>query len=180
MKAILIVLLFSLAVESCSSLKNSQIIRENNAINVAINDCLKNKKFIKGDSIFSVSFQEINDDMIAVTISAKRNKINVTTVDEKNYSYNSFPTNFIEKDGLLFFWNDTTQKIVPTELLDKLYAFNKVDTAILYKNIPEYVIDDSQKAAHYFFCKTNLKNYKAKITKYAIGYFKTPSINCDK
>jgi hypothetical protein len=176
----LLVLLFFISVfGGCASWKDTLIANgnQNDAIKNAITDFLHHKSYIKRDSIFTVRIDYNNSEILEISISAEKNKIAVINENEVEYSYRAFPTNFLEKDGLLFYWHDST-KLQSTELINKLTKLKLIDTAIFGKYIPTRYRDDSQKAVDYFFCKSDLKNYKKVYTSIAVGWYDPPILNC--
>lgn len=174
-----ILTLFIGSLISCNPWKKTQISKgnQNDAIKNAVIDFLHSKRFMKGDSVFSIRTQNITDDIFGVSIFGVTNNISVITENEINYSYKAFPTKYLEQNGKLFYWIDSTE-IVPIELINKLSNMNRIDTAIIRKFLPVRVTDDSKKALDYYFCKSNLKNYKRIYTKIAMGWYDFPKLNC--
>lgn len=182
MKSYTLKLLFLITIlESCSSWKNALIQHGNynEAINNAITDFVYKNRNEKQDSVFSIHFMDIGDSLWGISISNEVNKIAVITKDEMHYSYKAFPTRYIKKDKRLFYWKDTTQNVTPNELLNKLYAMNRVDTVVVNKLFPERIRDEAQKAIDYYFCKCNLSRYNVIKTRIAMGWYKSPKVNCD-
>ena len=60
---------------------------QNDAIKNAIIDFLHSDRFIKGDSVFSISTKNISEDILGVSISREGNKISVITQNEIDYNY---------------------------------------------------------------------------------------------
>jgi len=174
----LLILIFIL--ESCSSWKNTLIHHGNynDAINNAITDFVYKNRNSKQDSVFSIHFIDIGDSLWGISISKEVNKIAVITKDELHYSYKAFPTRFIEKNKLLFYWKDTIQSVIPKKLLNKLYAINRVDTVVVNKLMPERITDDEHKAVDYYFCKCNLLKYSIVKTRTAMRWYKSPKMDC--
>lgn len=44
--------------------------------------------------------------------------------------------------------------------------------------LPDFVTNDAQKAAHYYFCRSSRLLYKRVITAKGIGYYQPPALNC--
>ena len=44
--------------------------------------------------------------------------------------------------------------------------------------LPDFIINDAAKAAHYYFCRDNISNYKRVVTHVATGYYKPPKLKC--
>ncbi|MCC5943524.1 MAG: hypothetical protein JJT94_01210 [Bernardetiaceae bacterium] len=165
---------------SCTSWKNNLVSNgnPNDAVYNAIIDFVNiEKKYVKQDSVFSIYVEDINKNILSVSIFRKINKVSLFTKDEINYDYRHFPTNFLEIDGKLFYWKDTT-KSVSQEVVDKLYLMSRVDTVIYQKKLSERIIDDAQKGVDYYFCKSDLTQYRKVRTSTAVGGYNTPKINC--
>jgi len=172
----------SVLLMNCSSWKQTMVSKgiPEGAVHNAIIDFLHSGKFDKKDTVFKVRMKNIDQNIIAISIIADPNKINVITDDKINYNYKAFPTNYLERNGKLFYWDDSTQKVSP-ELISKLYKMNRVDTTIIGKNFnfPHRIYDDSKKAMDYYFCKSNLRIYKKVYSKIAIGWYEPPQLNCE-
>jgi hypothetical protein len=63
-------------------------------------------------------------------------------------------------------------------LINKLTRLNRIDTVILRKSYPTWIVDDSQKALDYYFCKGNLKKYRKVYTSIAMGWYDPPKLYC--
>lgn len=175
-----ILITISVLIGGCASWKQAMVSKgtEDEAAKNAIIDFLHTGKLDKKDTVFSISIKTISKDILGISISEESNKIAVITEDNINYSYKAFPTNYIEQNGKLFYWKDTSQK-VSTELINKLSKMNRIDTAIIGSYFPRRERDDSKKAMNYYFCKSNLQIYKKVYTKTAMGWYETPKLNCN-
>ena len=175
------------------------------AINNAILDFSNSCKLYKNDSVFSVSFEDsvfllaldreasrwyrdkFYEDMIFVSISAHRISVPCeehcdkflytakTTVGSKGI----LPSRYIEKGGKLFYWWDDDYPLTE-EMLAILWKYNLLydDTEGLI-GFPQFTINDSQKGAHYYFCKNDLSKYKRVVTNIGHGYYKPPKLKCN-
>lgn len=85
------------------------------------------------------------------------------------------PTRYIIKDGKLFYWWDKNN-IVTEEIIAVLWRYNMLQT---YSIIPDFSIDDSQKGAHYYFCKNDLLKYNRVVTNIGLEHYKPPKLTCD-
>ena len=56
---------------------------------------------------------------------------------------------------------------------------NRIDTVVVNKLFPERIRDDVHKAVDYYFCKCNLLKYNVIKTPSAMGWYKSPKIECD-
>lgn len=86
------------------------------------------------------------------------------------------PSRYIEKNGKLFFWWDDDYSLTENTLA----VFNKYNLLQGDKNgtikVPDSIIDDAEKAAHYYFCKEDLSKYKRVITNKGVGYYDAPNL----
>ncbi|MFN8357190.1 MAG: hypothetical protein U0Y10_22230 [Spirosomataceae bacterium] len=174
--------LTALIIYSCKTSKKLSLSRGevNDAIQDAIADFLRTKKILaKQDSVFSIYVENINDDVLGIGISGERDKIALFTKNEIDYDYRLFPTRIYEQNGKMFFWKDSTAS-VSKEVIDKLYALNRVDTTVYQKKFPERTIDEMQKVVHYYYCKNNLNSYQKKKTSIAMFRYEIPKIECKK
>lgn len=190
------------------SLKTSLIKTGENTKDKAINNAVLNFsnscKLYKNDSVFSVSFEDsvfllafdrgasrwyrdkFYDDIVLVSISAHRISVPCEEhCDKFLYTTNTtvgskgkLPSRYIEKDGKLFYWWDDDYPLTE-EMLAILWKYNLLydDTKGLI-GFPQFTIDDSQKGAHYYFCKNDLSKYKRVITNIGFGYYKPPKLKC--
>lgn len=127
------------------------------------------------------------DGIVTVTISAHRicmecdectDKFLYTAKTTVGSKGSSLPTRYIEKDGKLFYWWDDDYPLTE-EMLTILWKYNLIcDDTVGLIGIPDFSTDDSQKAAHYYFCKNDLSKYKRIITNIATGYYKPPKLKC--
>ncbi|MEJ7609949.1 MAG: hypothetical protein WKF88_02090 [Ferruginibacter sp.] len=163
----------------CSSTNKIYYVnnRESDPIKIAIIDFLDYRKFRTDDTVFIITVKNIRESILGINIFAEKNKVAVISSDEKSYSYSSFPNNFIETNGKLFYWKDSTKQ-KSLELIAKLAKMDRIDTAIVGKYLPNRIIDDSQKGVNYYFCNSDLKKYKRVITSVAIGFYKIPEFIC--
>jgi hypothetical protein len=174
-------LVLTIILGSCYSAKtfvesgNSQ----DDAVRIAISDFSTIRKLYKKDSVFSVDIKGLinNKDLMVVNVGKNGGKL-LLTKDANPGSIGKLPSRYIEKDGKLFFWWDNNYSL--TE--DAFAIFNKYNLLQDDNNgaikIPDFIIDDAQKAAHYYFCKNDVSNYKKVITNKGIGYYTPPSLKC--
>lgn len=180
-KIIFILVAASVIVVSCGAQKNllKQSGSENDPILNAISDFSKTTKLYKKDSVFSVEMLGLsnNKDVIAVRIGKNGRKI-LLTKDANIGTKGKVPSRYIEKDGKLFFWWDDEYPLTENALA----VFNRYNLLQDDNNgtikIPDFVTDDAQKAAHYYFCKGDLLKYKKVVTNKGIGYYDIPNLNC--
>ena len=192
-------LAFSLLLGCCSIKKYTMLIRTNlqeEAINLAIEDFSTKCNLFKKDSVFSVTFEDsvfYKTALIQVdkekykdgrTHQWKRGNLldGIASVEiggNGDYQFyyseetkNKLPTRYVIKDGKLFYWWDK-KCAVTEEIIEVLWRYNMLQT---YSIIPNFSIDESQKGAHYYFCKNDLSKYKRVVTNIGFGYYKPPKL----
>lgn len=190
MKKILLLIISAVFFYSAQS---QTFIREteaqNTAIKIAIEDFLR-CRLCKNHNVFSVNtFErgeydryEISDKLITVSILPKETsepQYYITLVDTVGST--RLPTRYIIKNGKLFYWHDSeyglTEETIKLFLEFKLAEpLNISDLALLLGQ--EVWGDGKTKGMDYYFCKTDLNNYKRIITSFALGWYKPPKIKC--
>ena len=206
---ILSVTLVIMSFIACGSLKINLIQAGENIKDVVINNAIldfsNSCKLYRSDSVFSVSFEDsvfllaldreeshwyrdkVYEDIVLVSISAHRISAPCeehcdkflytakTTVGSKG----KLPSRYIEKDNKLFYWWDDDYPLTE-EMLLVLWKYKLLydDTEGLI-GLPQFTINDTQKGAHYYFCKNDLTRYKRVVTSIANGYYKPPRLKCE-
>ncbi len=177
-----IILLIILSLTSCSSWKDNLVASgdETSAISNAIIDFLNSSRKRDKDSIYAVGVENVSDDIIAITIFGTNNKITPLPETKIGNTTNTVPTQFLEKNGKLFYWYDD-KKILKKDIIDIFSKYKIIDSmnVIGIVGIPEYTRDELKKGVDYYFCKKNLKKYKKVKTNRGFGYYQRPSLNCD-
>jgi hypothetical protein len=177
-----LLIVIAIVATNCNSAKKAFVKSgdsQDDAIQISILDFSTVHKLYKKDSVFSVDIKGLvsNKDLMVVGIRKNNRKLLVTK-DAKAGSTGKLPSRYFEKDGKLFFWWDDNYPL--TE--DALAIFNKFNLLQDDKNgaikIPDFIIDDAQKAAHYYFCKNDIGSYKRIITNKGMGYYEPPSLVC--
>ena len=181
-RTILIWSMIILMMSSCASGQwQTSLVREfsvDNAINNATTDFVNTSKWSKKDSVFEVSIREPNKYLLRVSIIKLVGPIYVSSQDTAGSFHHNFPTRFIEKDGLLFIWRDSTVCITQ-ELLSILSRYNRLDYSLSYMDeIIGGVNDDGAVGSVYYFCKKDLTNYKKTGISSFRKKYKTPTIKC--
>lgn len=166
----------------CSAMKNgiSASDLHNEAIKIAINDFLNKCKLNKTDSVFSVNIYIDDEDILGLSISGvHENKIYPSFNDRIGELTDKFPTDYIERDNKLIYWSDSTQ-ILSEDIVRVLAKYDRIDSTFVNdeKAYPEFVIDETIKGAHYYFCKNDLSKFKRVVTNKAIGWYDTPKLKC--
>jgi len=173
---------FIFTLGGCASMKGGMTDKGdlNTAVHNAINDFLNSVKKEKSDKIFYISAKSVNQDLFGVSFEATNDKVVVITEDRVNFSYRALPAGYVDRDGRLFYWYDSTKQITANEeMISTLKKYNILDTLIVGAVIPESTIAHGKKGTDYFFCKKNLLKYKKIRTSKALGFYPLPQINCE-
>lgn len=167
---------------NCSQAKNTFVSSGNqvdDAIRIALNDFPSNHRLYNRDSVFMVAvyFIENNNDYLVVKIGKFNGKL-LMSKDVKVGSFGKLPTKSFFRDGKLFFWWDDNSPLTDA-MLASLKKYNLLqDDNNGFRKLPDYIIDDAQKSAHYYFCKTNINSYKKVVTNIGVGYYDPPNLRC--
>ncbi|UGU18157.1 hypothetical protein LS482_09780 [Sinomicrobium kalidii] len=178
---IFIVLVFFLI--NCSSWKRMLVDKgtQNDAVQNAIIDFLYTSRLSKSDSVFSIYVENIDDNVLGVKVGGEFNKLLPGPENRIGTKSSDFPSRYIEKEGKLFYWVDSTH-ILTKDMVSILSKYNHIDSLNVngFIGIPETssLIDDSKKVVHYFFCKSNISMYKKVTTNIGMGYYEPPKLDC--
>ncbi len=166
--------------ESCVSFRDRLIKTgsQDEALQNAILDFSNSCRLYKKDKVFVVQVSKNEyDKFICILIGVNNMKL-LLTEQAIVGSKGKLPSRYIEKEGKLFYWWDNDYPL--TE--EALAIFHKYhilqdnkDGAIV---LPEFEIDESQKDAHYYFCKNNLTKYKRVTTNKGMGFYDIPNLDC--
>lgn len=166
-------------------------------IQLAIADFSKSRMY-RNDSVFSVSFHdsvyrmhleklsdgnyrwvngELCEGITAVRIGASRYRF-LLTASTKVGSKGELPARFVEKQGKLIYWWDDdyalTDEALRVFMKYKLLQDDDGGRITFIDNLT----DDTQKAAHYYFCQSNVAKFKKVITAKGLGYYDPPKLTC--
>ena len=168
------------------------------AISIAIHDFSTNCYLFEKDSVFHVAFEDsVFDKPTLVRVKDDNNIIRhthewvrgdfleseVCVVIEggTNYQFSiaeefrgGLPTRYTIRDNKLFFWKDDSYPLTE-ETIRVLWRYGLL---IMDDSIPDFYDDDSQKGAHYYFCKNDLSKHIRRITNTGFGYYKPPRLKC--
>jgi len=164
---------------SCNTAwKTAQVSEGENeqAARNAIVDFLNTSALSKIDNVFSITFVDIKGGILGVNIYGVTTKAWVMR-DGDIIKTNALPNNYIEQNGKLFYWKDSTGKI-SHETIAVLKKYNWIDTAIRDVYIPMKTIDETKKGTDFYFCKCNLKNYEKVATPIEMGHYIPPKLKC--
>lgn len=186
----------------CSSMKKTGtpigVNLQEVAINIAIQNFSTKCNLFKKDSVFCVSFEDsIFSEPILIQVDREKYKdrrthqwgkgnfldgiVSVEIVVDYYQQYYSeetkdkLPTRYVIRDGKLFFWRDDNYPVTE-EIIAILWRYNVLQKDCI---IPDFSSDDSQKGAHYYFCKNDLSKYKRVVTNIGLGYYKPPKLKCN-
>lgn len=123
------------------------------AINNAVIDFSKTSQLVKKDTFFSVSYKNLNTDIIEVSIIGNPNKFYI----DGDKPLNRLPTNYIEDNGKIFYWYDDNQKKSDSDIVNKLQQYKLIE---YNADVLAYSRDDKKKGMSYYFCIKDLTNYK--------------------
>ena len=166
------------------------------AIYEAITDFADNCRLFKQDSIFYITTLDtlkhytlqrnqgtlewicdsIYANILVVEIFGSVNKL-FYLPDAVVGSKGKLPSRYVIVKDKLFYWDDDDYPLTE-EMLSVLKKYNVLTDMIYDGMLPEFLIDDAQKGAHYYFCKNNLLKYKRIITSKAAGYYRPPKLKC--
>lgn len=165
----------------CTAMKNADTSDlRNGAIKIAVNDFFDNCNLLKTDSVFSVSIYIDNDDILGLSIlGVNENKIYPSLNDKIGDKTTIFPSHYIEKNNKLIYWGDSISTL-SEDIVKVLSRYNQIDSTFVNEEqaYPDFVIDESIKGAHYYFCKNNLAKFKRVITNKAMGWYAPPKLKC--
>jgi hypothetical protein len=146
------------------------------AARIAIADFLNTSQLSYPDNVFMLTFMDIKEGILGVDIYGVTTK-EWAVKDGDAITTNGFPTNYIEQNDKLFYWEDST-KSVSQEMITMLKKYNWIDTAIRNVYIPMKTIDETKKGEDYYFCKCNLNEYKKVSTSISMGHYEPPKLKC--
>jgi hypothetical protein len=135
-------------------------------------------KLYRNNTVFSVKTGDMDENILIVRIGKNNTKLLITSNAVVGSFSSSLPSRFIEKQGKLFFWWDDYYPLTEEALsIYKKYNLLQDDEGSVI-TVPDFIIDDAQKAAHYYFCRDDLSKYKKIITNKGIGYYDPPKLRC--
>jgi len=178
----LIISCILLIASGCASYKNGLIQAGgiDGAIKNAILDFSNTPKLFKKGSVFSVTAHAKNDnDQLIVRIGENNMKFLLSADTKVGEIGGIIPTRFLEKKGKLIFWWDEKHPLT-NEALEVYRKYNLLQNdegGII--TIPDFLITDNKKSAHYYFCRNDLTNFKRVITSRGIGIYDPPNLNCN-
>jgi hypothetical protein len=155
---------------------NSRLYRKHDVFRVKLIDTLYRKVLEKTDGQnYRCVNSEPYENIIVIRIGPVTNKFTYYNSDSLKNRYNNLPSQYLEMNGNLFVWDDKTIEISEKilEIMTKYKVLEGVDS------FPEFVIDDSQKAVHYYICRNNYSKFKSITTNIGIGYYDAPKVQCN-
>ena len=151
----------------------------NVAVKNVIEDFIHTSRLSRVEDIFNITIQDINHGVIIISIGGAVNKIYPQTNNKIGTYDEYFPTQFLIKDGKLFYWNDPNTAISESVLtILQEYEHINFDWEKEY-GFPPIAIDDAKEGMVYYICKNNLINYKKTGANTIYKRYKTPEIKCD-
>lgn len=166
---------------SCSSWKNALVTegKTDDAVKNAVIDFLNSDRLSKKDTVFSIEVKEIDKNVLGISILGYPDRLLPSSRNRIGTNFPNFPTRYIEKNGKLFYWYDS-QKTIDVDLISVLNKYHRIDSLNVngLVGIPARLTGDSKKAAHYYFCISNLRNYKKIHTSIGLDSYPPPNLNC--
>lgn len=178
----ILLLAITFLVGSCSAWKDNlkPTGDQNDAVQNVIVDFLATSNLSKKDSVFSIYVENLDNGILGISIGGDYNKIRPNPDDEIG-NKTSLPSRYAEKEGKLFYWDDSTQ-VLTKEVVNVLSKYNIMDS-VNTDGVVELPRFDSanhyKKGVHYYMCENDLTKYKKVTTSKAMGYYEAPSLNCN-
>lgn len=165
---------------SCTPWKSklSSTGKRDEAIQNAVLDFTHTDKLREKYSTFSVRTDALSEAVIGVGIAGNLNKWYVISTGQGEYSYRAIPENYYLDKDRLYVWYDSTK--APNQQLISLLSKRGLIDTVINGQIGEFRTDDGKKAAHYYFCKSNLRIYKKIHTSRGMGWYAPPVVKCKK
>lgn len=159
---------------------SSRFYNQNKIFSVRAHDTLHRMALVNtNENLDSWVKGEIQEGILSVSIipRPKENKL-LLTAETIVGSKGKLPSRFIEINEKLFFWwdDDFPLSQAALDVYSKYDLLQDDEGGII--QLPDFIIDDSQKAVDYYFCKNNLLKYKKVTTKIAMGYYDIPKLEC--
>ncbi|NUY82748.1 hypothetical protein HUK80_17730 [Flavobacterium sp. MAH-1] len=171
---------FLVSVYSCSQLRQIgyDISTNDDAIKFAISDFIQNKEFKKSEKVFSLN-SRVFDNVIGISILANQEKLLISPSNKIGYVSLYFPSRFIERDGRLFYWSDSTS-VLTEDMVKILSKYKVIDSS----NINDVNVlpmmnlkSHDSEAMHYYICAKS-GNYTKKRSSTALDYEDNPNLSC--
>lgn len=178
MKNIIYTTVLSCLLLGCSSYKFTLTEEEkNDPVYVAVQDFLRDPKFLKDSTVFIITKYDLNDSIVGIEVFANSDPYPLEEKDRKEMigtTSNYFPSKYIEVDNRLFIWSDSTQ-VIDEELFNKLDSYDLVE----YDMTKWMMITGGSKVFNYFLCKTNPLIFKRIISRRVLFYLDIPKLKCN-
>jgi hypothetical protein len=177
MKRVSILIFLLIIIQSCGTWRHDLIAHGdyNEAVKNAILDFSKTSSLVNDDNAFFIFVEDINDEIVGISISGSTSKF-LVTADGKSDVNNMFPTRYLEKNSKLFYWDDSKVPL-SLEILSKLDEYGQIDSleSIAFATL---IIDDGKEGINYYFCKNNLLKYKKMKSTKSLSIYNLPLLNC--
>jgi len=197
MKGNILIIVVSCLLCGCKSsivIPQKEIYQTEDFINVAISDFESKCSLFKKDSVFKIS---VEDTLVELSFQSEQSRWILDTVYQNILVVNVFglinkvwyfsdavigskgklPSRYVIVKGKLFFWQDDNYPLTE-EALSVFKRYNILTEVMERGMFPDFIINDAAKAAHYYFCRDNVSNYKRVVTHVATGYYKPPKLKC--
>jgi hypothetical protein len=197
MKGNILIIVVSCLLCGCKSsivILQKETYQTEDFINVAISDFVSKCSLFKKDSVFKIS---VEDTLVELSFQSEQSRWILDTVYQNILVVNVFglinkvwyfsdavigskgklPSRYVIVKGKLFFWQDDNYPLTE-ETLSVFKRYNILTEVMERGMLPDFIINDAAKAAHYYFCRDNISNYKRVVTHVATGYYKPPKLKC--
>ncbi|MFS4492401.1 hypothetical protein [Maribacter sp. 2308TA10-17] len=167
----LFILIFIFGI-SCSSYKSNlhRTGQKNEIIENAIMDFLSTNSYRNKSNAFQIEYLDFNENIATVTIDAIIGKeLLLQKPDTIGNRSKWFPSKFREKKNKLFVEVDSSHGL-SRETISKMSEYGILDsTKVKTGQATLFKIDESWKQTHYFFCKSNITNYRSLKSTAVLG-----------
>ena len=197
MRNIFLIIIISCLLSGCKSsivILQKETYQTEDFINVAISDFVSKCSLFKKGSVFKIS---VEDTLVELSFQSEQSRWVLDTVYQNVLVVNVFglinkvwyfsdavigskgklPSRYVIVKGKLFFWQDDNYPLTE-ETLSVFKRYNILTEIMERGMFPDFIINDAAKAAHYYFCRDNVSNYKRVVTHVATGYYKPPKLKC--
>ena len=155
---------------------NCRLFKQDSIFHIRIQDTLKHYTLQRNQGALKWICDSVYANLFVINIIPSINKL-FYFPDAVVGSKGKLPSRYVIVKGKLFYWDDDDYPLTE-EMLSVLKKYNVLTDMIYDGMLPEFLIDDAQKGAHYYFCKNNLLKYKRIITSKAAGYYRPPKLKC--
>ena len=155
---------------------NCRLFKQDSIFHIRIQDTLKHYTLQRNQGALKWICDSVYANLFVINIIPSINKL-FYFPDAVVGSKGKLPSRYVIVKGKLFYWWDRDYPLTE-EMLSVLKKYNVLTDMIYDGMLPEFLIDDAQKGAHYYFCRNNLSKYKRVVTNIATEYYSPPKLKC--